>query len=191
MKLTRYTFLKGALGATVLPAFARSVGKPNLRFGFISDIHIRARASAERVYKPALEWFRAQGVDAVVCTGDLATTGLLSELKNVSDVWYEVFPGDRLPDGRNVEKVFLYGNHDKSPASERVAVRQGLGDEFKRSSLFFLLLMLRDLFFLPNLTQNRCLFRNSSFSGFQERFFCNKDLLRFFYTAQELLFALF
>ena len=65
-----------------LPAFAGGE-KPRLRFGFISDIHIgRARASADRVYKPALEWFRDQGVDAVVCTGDLATTGLLAELKH-------------------------------------------------------------------------------------------------------------
>ena len=136
VNLTRSAFLKGGLAATLLPAFADGSGKPNLRFGFISDIHIhKSRESADRVYKPALEWFRAQGVEAVVCTGDLATTGLLSELKHVSDVWYEVFPDDRLPDGRHVEKVFLYGNHDTSPAVARSAERHGLGDEFRRETL--------------------------------------------------------
>ncbi len=120
----------------MLPVFASGGEKPKLRFGFLSDIHIgRTRASADRVYKPALEWFRDQGVDAVVCTGDLATTGLLAELKHVSDVWYEVFPDDRLPDGRHVEKVFLYGNHDTSPKVERYSIQAGRAEEFKCASI--------------------------------------------------------
>ena len=136
MNITRSRFLKGGLAATMLSAVAHGAGRPKLRFGFISDIHVgRSLASAERVYKPALEWFREQGVDAVVCTGDLATSGLLSELKHVSDVWYRVFPDDKMPDGRHVEKVFLYGNHDTSPASERAAIRRGFEQEFKRASI--------------------------------------------------------
>ena len=86
MNITRSAFLRGGAALAAWPAFAGDE-KPKLRFGFISDIHIgRGRASADRVYKPALEWFRSQGVEAVVCTGDLATTGLLAELKHVSDV---------------------------------------------------------------------------------------------------------
>ena len=135
MNITRSAFLRGGAALATWPAFAGGE-KPRLRFGFISDIHIgRARASADRVYKPALEWFRDQGVEAVVCTGDLATTGLLAELKHVSDVWYEVFPDDKLPDGRPVEKVFLYGNHDTSPTVERYSVRAGRAEEFKRASI--------------------------------------------------------
>ena len=135
MNITRSAFLRCGAALATWPAFAGGE-RPRLRFGFISDIHIgRSRASANRVYKPALEWFRDQGVEAVVCTGDLATTGLLAELKHVSDVWYEVFPDDRLPDGRHVEKVFLYGNHDTSPTVERYSVRAGRAEEFKRASI--------------------------------------------------------
>ena len=135
MGITRSAFIRGGAAIAALPAFAGGE-MPRLRFGFISDIHVgRGRASADRVYRPALEWFRDQGVDAVVCTGDLATTGLLAELKHVSDVWYEVFPGDRLPDGRHVEKVFLYGNHDTSPTVERYSVRAGRAEEFRRASI--------------------------------------------------------
>ena len=136
--VSRSGFIKSGVAATLLPALKAYAGgeTPRLRFGFISDIHVgRARQSAERVYRPALEWFREQGVDAVVCTGDLATTGLLAELKHVASVWYEVFPGDKLPDGCRVEKVFLYGNHDTSPTVERYSVRAGRAEEFKRASI--------------------------------------------------------
>ena len=136
--ISRRTFVTCGAAAALLPVAGRAKAStvPALRFGFLSEIHIgRGRASADRVYRPALEWFRDQGVEAVVCTGDLATTGLLAELKHVSDVWYEVFPDDRLPDGRHVEKVFLYGNHDTSPTVERYSVRAGRAEEFKRASI--------------------------------------------------------
>ena len=120
----------------MLPCALRAEERPRLRFGFISDIHItKTKRSADRVFRPALEWFRDQCVDAVVCTGDLATTGLLSELKNASAAWYSVFPDDKLPDGRRVEKVFLYGNHDTSPTVERYSVRAGRQEEFKKASI--------------------------------------------------------
>ena len=134
--ITRSGFIKGGAAAFMLPSVLRADERPRLRFGVISDIHItRTKRSADRVFRPALEWFRDQGVDAVVCTGDLATTGLLVELKNASEAWYSVFPEDRLPDGRRVEKVFLYGNHDTSPTVERYSVRAGRQEEFRTSSI--------------------------------------------------------
>ena len=36
----------------------------------------------------------------------------VEELEAVAEAWYRVFPNDRAPDGRTVEKVFVYGNHD-------------------------------------------------------------------------------
>jgi len=93
-------------------------GKPNLAFGVISDVHIMAEAGAagcERgcaYFKRTLEWFRGQGVDAVMIVGDLADNGLSTQLQAFADTWFSVFPDDRTPDGRKVEKLFVYGNHD-------------------------------------------------------------------------------
>jgi len=134
--VTRASFIKGGLAAVALPSFAGTQEKPELKVGVISDIHLtRSKVRAERICLPALEWFRDQGVDAVVCTGDLATTGMLAELELLSYVWYKTFPDDKLPDGRHVEKVFLYGNHDTSPDVEIYSIREGRQDEFKRASV--------------------------------------------------------
>ena len=128
--------MKGSAALAAMPAIAAPVAAPRLRFGIISDIHLSdTRKTADRVFRPALEWFRAQGVDAVVCTGDLATCGYVAELENVARTWFDVFPDDRLPDGRHVERIFLYGNHDTDPFVRTYAVRQGRTEEFDRSSI--------------------------------------------------------
>ncbi len=86
-------------------------GTPRLRFGVVSDIHITDWKSTE-TFRKTLAWYRDQGVDAVMIVGDLADHGLMPQLENVAKAWYDVFPGDRAPDGRHVEKLFVYGNHD-------------------------------------------------------------------------------
>jgi len=99
---------------------AFSTGAPDLVFGVLSDIHIglaKGGASLHPTYDTstfvkALEWFREQGVDAVVIAGDMAHHGVAGELKAVADAWYGVFPGDKAPDGRRVERAFVFGNHD-------------------------------------------------------------------------------
>ena len=85
--------------------------KPNLKFGVLSDIHITDWASTE-IFRKTLRYFRDQGVDAVMIAGDLADHGILPQLENVAKAWYETFPDDRGLDGRKVEKLFVYGNHD-------------------------------------------------------------------------------
>ena len=99
----------------------RAGGVPNLKFGVVSDIHItnvfrgdhRTEAhGGNATFRHTLEWFRDQGVDAVLIAGDMADLGLSEQLEAVAAAWYGVFPGDRAPDGRRVEKVFVYGNHD-------------------------------------------------------------------------------
>ena len=136
MNISRRSFVKGGFAAATMPAFAGGAEAPKLRFGLISDIHIsRSWESAKRVFRPALEWFRDQGVDAVVCNGDLATTGMLVELEHMSRAWYEVFPDDMFPDGRKVEKVFVYGNHDTDPRVKKYSIMRGAEEEFNRASV--------------------------------------------------------
>ena len=49
----------------------------------------------------------------MLIAGDMADAGLVSQLQCVADAWYKVFPGnDSKLDGRPVEKLFIYGNHD-------------------------------------------------------------------------------
>jgi len=85
--------------------------KPNLRFGVISDIHVITPESACE-FVGALEYFRDRKADAVMVCGDLTDWGLLSGLKYVADAWNKVFPNNRAPDGRKVERLFVSGNHD-------------------------------------------------------------------------------
>ena len=99
-------------------------GKPKLKFGVVSDVHIRLGLDAKAPLKShdtttlqhTFEWFRDQGVDAVMIAGDMSALGLGDELMLVGKTWDKVFPDDRAPDGRKVEKLFIYGNHDCYPA---------------------------------------------------------------------------
>ena len=107
-------------------------GKPALTFGLLSDIHIsmdvggrklHPRYTTETLVK-AFEWFRDNGADAVVIAGDMAHCGLGGELMAVSEAWFGVFPDDKAPDGRHVERVFIFGNHDWSSISRAKKVFQ-------------------------------------------------------------------
>ena len=103
------------LAATYAPS-----RKPKMSFGVVSDIHVRIAPDGNGMRKShdcsafihALEWFRDQKVDAVMVAGDLADTGLVKELEAVAAAWWKVFPGNKAPDGRHVERVFITGNHD-------------------------------------------------------------------------------
>ena len=94
--------------------------KLRLRFGVVSDIHITKVGADEKMagwgnnltFRHTLEWFRDQNVDAVMIAGDMADNGMVEQLEAVAQAWYAVFPEDRYPDGRPVEKVFVMGNHD-------------------------------------------------------------------------------
>ena len=94
-------------------------GVARLKFGVVSDIHViaentdRPHQGNTRTFRRALRWFDAQGVDGVIIAGDMADAGLVSQLQCVADAWNAVFPGNRSRlDGRPVEKLFVYGNHD-------------------------------------------------------------------------------
>ena len=87
-----------------------------LVFAAMSDIHVchpkTGRLLGTEVFERALEWYRRQGIDAVLVAGDLAEHGLVDELEMIGEAWRRMFPDGNAPDGRHVEKVFVTGNHD-------------------------------------------------------------------------------
>ena len=115
-----------AVGTVLAPtALAVRPDAPRLTLGVVSDIHLRCPETGFDEhgvdvvdFRKALRAFRAAGVDGVVISGDLASGGRRCDLESVSRIWYETFPGDRLPDGRKVEKLFVTGNHDYSGPGE-------------------------------------------------------------------------
>ena len=104
--------------ASVPGAF--SSGVPALSLGVLSDVHVgfaKGGKSLNPTYSTdtlmqAFTWFRDNSVDAVIIAGDMAHFGIGGELKAVADTWFKVFPDDKAPDGRHVERIFVFGNHD-------------------------------------------------------------------------------
>ncbi|MBQ3290329.1 MAG: metallophosphoesterase [Kiritimatiellae bacterium] len=122
MPVTRRSFLTGATAFAAAPSvLAHSDVGVRLRLGVLSDIHVGC-AGWEQWHEfmsynvhtlvRALRHFRDAGVDGVVIAGDLADYGMIYEMEAVAEAWRHVFPGDRLPDGRRVERLFVTGNHD-------------------------------------------------------------------------------
>ncbi len=125
--LSRREFIGGAasLGALAgcrafrAPNGLLSGAGANLTLGVISDIHVDAAKGDFRkfgdttTFEKALHWFDAQGVDGVVLAGDIADNGMVNQLECVGEAWFRVFPDGRSArDGRPVEQLFVYGNHD-------------------------------------------------------------------------------
>ena len=115
---TRRWFIGGlaGIGATsgmrlfAAPGAAAAPGA-KLKLGILSDVHIRNPGDEAPLMK-AFSYFRDAGVDGVLIAGDIADTGRRDQLQLCADSWYKAFPGDKAPDGRHVEKLFIYGNHD-------------------------------------------------------------------------------
>lgn len=139
LEFSRRSFLGGATilfahGAMRTYAESIGVGKPNVSFGVLSDIHITPRAVCDQlrtrlglgpipegrhryvetdILEKAFRWFDDRKCDAVMIAGDMADDGLTSQLRAVADCWYKVFPKNvSKQDGRPVEKLFIGGNHD-------------------------------------------------------------------------------
>lgn len=121
----RRGFLRGALTASaaygICPAWA-GAGEPVLRFGAVSDVHMRVRTPIFPYYRgsednyvyfeKALRWFDRMKADAVVVAGDVADRGLIPEWEQFADTLNRVFPKRRAADGRRVEHIVVTGNHD-------------------------------------------------------------------------------
>ena len=91
---------------------ASQADEPLLRFGVVSDPHIGLKPEASAFLESAFQWLAARNVDAVLCPGDIAHSGLISEMEDFANIWNRVFPGGLGPDGRKVELMLVTGNHD-------------------------------------------------------------------------------
>ncbi len=113
MGVSRRTFVGGALAAFGGGAFgARRDAKPRLTFGVVSDVHIGGKPDAMATLEKVLLWFASKNVDAVLCPGDIAHSGLISDLEKFAAAWYKVFPDGKRADGQKVELMISTGNHD-------------------------------------------------------------------------------
>ena len=102
-------FASGA--AACIPVRGFGSEKPIAVIGVVSDIHLR-NPGDEACFKTALEYFRSRRVNGVLLPGDIADRGRFHQLKMAADAWFSVFPDGKMPDGRKVEQLFVYGNHD-------------------------------------------------------------------------------
>ncbi|MBQ3290333.1 MAG: metallophosphoesterase [Kiritimatiellae bacterium] len=129
---TRRGFIGSAaslLASAPADTYAQAVGAgcPRLVFGLLSDLHIRPRSEMERLmpgkkatdtietdlFEKALAYYDERGVDAVVIAGDLADWGMIGQFKIVLGAWEKIFPhGRSRRDGRKVERLVVFGNHD-------------------------------------------------------------------------------
>ena len=105
---------KLAIGLVALTALNAAWGnetdKANLTIGVLSDVHVGAARAT--MLEETFAFLRDANVDGVIIAGDIANGGHTNELKSAGNAWDAVFPNDTAPDGRHVEKIFLYGNHD-------------------------------------------------------------------------------
>lgn len=132
----------GGGGILRLNAAKCASGMPKLKFGVISDVHLRVNhkgpgllkgydtVTLERTFK----WYRDQGVDAVAVVGDIADRGLVEEMEAFAATWFKVFPNDLAPDGRRVERVVVYGNHDWCGECSKSFVQKKYPNEIDLSS---------------------------------------------------------
>ena len=119
--LSRRFFLRGlAAGAATLSArqlLAEALAnEPLLRFGVMSDTHLELKDDPNglgRIFRTLHD----RNVDAVVISGDITERGLNTEVDFLMKIWNDAFPGNCAADGRKVEKVWVWGNHDYSDAS--------------------------------------------------------------------------
>ena len=112
MQVSRRTFL-GAIGAAAgFRAFgAPDKGKPELRLALLSDPHVQNAATQAKIRK-IFAYAKAQDVDGVLISGDIANDGRDDQLKMVADAWFDVFPGSKNGKGERVEIIGCYGNRD-------------------------------------------------------------------------------
>ena len=124
MNITRRTFLAGAVAGVGMET-ARAActgpsagaeapkGAPNVTFGVLSDVHLERRGDEDTLLK-AFAYFRDNGADGVMIAGDIANTGRIEQMERAASCFWRTFPDGKAPDGRHVEQLWVYGNHEFS-----------------------------------------------------------------------------
>ena len=133
-----------AVGTAACPTFLRAgaarAGGERLRLGVISDPHLLWPGD-ENLLMNAFAYFRDNGADGVLLAGDFADWARYEQIKRLGACWDKVFPDNRAPDGRHVEKLFIYGNHCVTPwtwgtdfkGKEDKAYREAIGYKNNRA----------------------------------------------------------
>lgn len=148
LSMNRRAFVEGMLSCGALASFggfkafgASAETGALLTLGVMSDVHIKDEAQLPAL-TAALEYFRDNGAEAVLVAGDIADTGRISELELFAKKWFEIFPNDQAPDGRKVERLFVYGNHcieawrwDDNPKN-RPGVNEAIGRKDNRAKVW-------------------------------------------------------
>ena len=109
--ISRRAFLSSATAAIGTSVFGGIEKGPNVTFGVLSDVHLN-KAGDEDTLLNAFAYFRDNGVDGVLIAGDIADRGFIEQMERCADCWWRTFPDGKAPDGRHVEQLFIYGNHD-------------------------------------------------------------------------------
>ena len=129
MEFSRRFFIGSCLAAGASAGCSSFKGalssRPIAKIGVLSDVHLNVPGD-ENYFLKALEYFRDNGADGVLIAGDIADKGRISQLRRAGEAWFKVFPDGKAPDGRKVEQLFVYGNHD------RWGWTWGLNDEQKK-----------------------------------------------------------
>ena len=130
MNVSRRFFIGGAFGALGALSGCRIFtgtccdGTPKLRFGVVSDVHVRLSNDGKGLYEPndcttfihTLEWFRDQGVDAVMIAGDIADHGMVGEMEAVAKAYQKKKHREMVAAGKVSDR--RYGgdrNHHNAP----------------------------------------------------------------------------
>lgn len=117
-------------------------GGERMRLGVVSDPHLLWPGDETLVVK-AFEYFRDNGADGVLLAGDFADWARYEQVKRLGTCWDKIFPDNKAPDGRHVEKLFIYGNHCMTPWTwgtdfkdkEDLAYREAIG--YKNNKIRF------------------------------------------------------
>ncbi|MBR3923871.1 MAG: metallophosphoesterase [Kiritimatiellae bacterium] len=110
MKTTYLTIFAAAL----LP-LATYAEEPELTLAVVSDVHMRPDDSShlfENRFRKALRFFDKMKSDAVIGCGDWIEFGWHEWFRKVGEYWFETFPNNRRSDGRPIEKLFIFGDHE-------------------------------------------------------------------------------
>lgn len=115
MGCSRRMFLGAGAAFLAAPGFA-GAGKPRLRVGIVSDLHLETRVGSEMTpfenLDRAFRHFDELKADAILACGDLTNLGTERSLLQLGEIWRKTFPHGCRSDGAPIVQLFHFGDHD-------------------------------------------------------------------------------